>query len=189
MKLHIKKVHPNAILPTRAYPTDSGLDLVACLDEPVVIPPAVTKKLDKPYIKTWNYVTEVETELIEYTTTAGKQLIPTGIAIELPEAKYINWMTDGSLDKVVYEAVVRPRSGLANKHFISCHLGTIDQQYRGQIFVNMYNFSDKPFTVEHGMKIAQLIINPIIIPDAVVEITDLSETARGSSGHGSTGVK
>ena len=177
MKLHIKKVHPNAILPTRAYPTDSGLDLVACLDEPVVIPPAVTTTNLK------------EDGSIEYTTLNGKKLIPTGIAIELPEAKYVNWITDYSFDKVVYEAVVRPRSGLANKHFISCHLGTIDQQYRGQIFVNMYNFSDKPFTVEHGMKIAQLIINPIIIPDAVVEIIDLSETARGSSGHGSTGVK
>ena len=68
MKLHIKKVHPNATLPTRAYPTDSGLDLAACLDESVVIPPTVTKKLDKPYIKTWDYVTEIETELIEYST-------------------------------------------------------------------------------------------------------------------------
>lgn len=189
MKLQIKRLHPNAILPIRAYPTDSGLDLAACLDEPVVIPPAITKKLDKPYIKTWDYVTEIETELIEYSTTAGKQLIPTGIAIELPEAKYTNWMTGTSFDKVVYEAVIRPRSGLANKHFISCHLGTIDQQYRGQIFVNMYNYSDKPFVVEHGMKIAQLVINPIIIPDKVVEVTDLSETDRGNSGHGSTGVK
>ena len=98
------------------------------------------------------------------------------------------WMTGTIFEKVVYEAVIRPRSGLANKHFISCHLGTIDQQYRGQIFVNMYNYSDKPFVVEHGMKIAQLVINPIIIPNKIIEITDLSETARGSSGHGSSGV-
>lgn len=176
MKLKVKKVHPNAILPTRAYPTDSGLDLAACLDSPVVIPPAIT---------TANLQ---EDGSVEYTTLNGKALISTGIAIELPEAKYTSWTTDYSHDKIVYEAIVRPRSGLANKHFISCHLGTIDQQYRGQIFVNMYNFSDKPFVVEHGMKIAQLVINPIIIPDEIVEITDLSETDRGSSGHGSSGV-
>lgn len=188
MKLNIKKVRENAILPTRAYPTDSGLDIAACLNEPIVIPPAITKKLDKPYIKTWDYVIEIEKELIEYSTVAGKKLIPTGIAIELPKAKYTNWITDYSYDKVVYEAVIRPRSGLANKHFISCHLGTIDQQYRGEIFVNMYNFSDKPFTVEHGMKIAQLVINPIIIPDEIIEISEVSETARGAAGHGSTGI-
>lgn len=161
MQLKYKRVHPKAITPTRAYETDSGLDLYACLEEPVDILPL------------------------------SKKLIATGIALDLPNASSLsiidsNLLTTGV--KVVFEAQIRPRSGLADKHFISCHFGTVDQQYKGEMFVNLFNFSDKMFKVEHGMKIAQLVIVPVIIPSELLEVKTLSDSERGANGFGSTGV-
>ncbi|MGB3402330.1 MAG: dUTP diphosphatase [Microcoleaceae cyanobacterium] len=113
---------------------------------------------------------------IEETTIkpGESKLIHTGIAIELPPQT---------------EAQVRPRSGLALKHQITVlnTPGTIDAGYRGEIGVILINHGLQPFQVIKGMKIAQLVISPII--RAEIEVADsLSLTDRGNQGFGSTGM-
>jgi dUTP pyrophosphatase len=102
-------------------------------------------------------------------------LIPTGIAIALPPNS---------------EAQVRPRSGLAAKHGVTVlnSPGTIDADYRGEICVVLINHGAMPFIVTRGMRIAQLVVAPIlrVIP---VESESLDDTERGSGGFGSTGTK
>lgn len=100
-------------------------------------------------------------------------LIPTGIAIAMP----------GEL-----EAQIRPRSGLAYKHGITClnTPGTIDADYRGEIKVLLINLGQEPFTIERGERIAQMVFQ--IVPKVHIELTDeLSETKRGDGGFGHTG--
>ena len=100
-------------------------------------------------------------------------LVPTGIAIELPAGT---------------EAQVRPRSGLALKHAITVlnTPGTVDEGYRGEVGVILINHGAAAFTVEAGMKIAQMVVSPRI-QVAVVEVPELSDTQRGAGGFGSTG--
>lgn len=105
----------------------------------------------------------------------GKRItIPTGIAIELPDSDIV--------------ALVYARSGLATKkgvHLANC-VGVIDSDYRGEIGVCLTNEDDEPFTVEPGMRIAQLCFTPVY--QAKMRVADdLEETARGSGGFGSTG--
>lgn len=97
--------------------------------------------------------------------------IMTGIAIELPEG---------------YEGQVRPRSGMAAEGIV-CSFGTIDNGYRGDIGVTLFNNSFGPWRVRNGDRIAQLVICPVAYP-TVVEVEELSETERGADGFGSTGV-
>ncbi len=104
-----------------------------------------------------------------------RAIVKTGLFIELP---------------IGFEAQVRPRSGLAAKKGITVlnAPGTIDADYRGEIGVILVNLSRKPFTIENGERIAQLVIARH--ERAVWEAADeLSETSRGSGGFGSTGVK
>lgn len=104
-----------------------------------------------------------------------RQLIPTGLAIALPTG---------------YEAQIRPRSGLAIKHGVTVlnTPGTIDADYRGEIKVILANLGTEPFTVERGMRIAQMVVaaHAHIAWDAC---ETLPETARGAGGFGSTGTK
>jgi dUTP pyrophosphatase len=103
----------------------------------------------------------------------GRALIPTGLAIALPEG---------------FEAQVRPRSGLALKHGISQpnSPGTVDSDYRGELKVILINHGQDPFPIAHGDRIAQLVIAPVT--QAVwVETETLDETSRGAAGFGSTG--
>lgn len=97
--------------------------------------------------------------------------IPCGIAIELPEG---------------YEGQVRPRSGLAFNHGISCHFGTLDHDYRGQVHALLYPFRHTPYVVRPGDRIAQLVIAPVARV-RVVQVEQLSDTERGEAGFGSTG--
>ncbi|HEY4538663.1 MAG TPA: dUTP diphosphatase [Faecalibacter sp.] len=102
-----------------------------------------------------------------------RRLIPTGLFIELPAG---------------YEAQVRPRSGMALKHGLTClnSPGTIDADYRGEIGVIIANVSNDPYTIEDGERIAQLVIaKHETISWETVEVLD--ETARGAGGFGSTG--
>ncbi|KPQ35031.1 MAG: dUTP pyrophosphatase Dut [Phormidesmis priestleyi Ana] len=101
-------------------------------------------------------------------------LIPTGIAIEIPNGT---------------EAQVRPRSGLALKHSITLlnTPGTIDAGYRGEIGVIMINHGKSPFQVLAGMKIAQMVIAPVLRAE-LQEVKSLSDSVRGEGGFGSTGV-
>jgi len=103
----------------------------------------------------------------------GRALVPTGIAIELPEG---------------YEAQVRPRSGLALKHGISLvnSPGTIDTDYRGEIGVIVINHGTEPFVVRSGERIAQLVF-ATFARASLVEVAELGESGRGDGGFGHTG--
>lgn len=104
----------------------------------------------------------------------ARALIPTGLQIALPPE---------------FEAQVRPRSGLALKNGITVlnTPGTIDCDYRGEVKVILVNLSDDPFIIRRGMRIAQMVISPVI--RAVWhEVTTLSASARGAGGFGSTGT-
>lgn len=104
-----------------------------------------------------------------------RALIPTGIAIAIPSG---------------FEAQVRPRSGLALKHGVTVlnAPGTIDADYRGEIQVLLINHGQIPFTIEFGMRIAQLVIAPVIQAQWRVA-AELETTTRGEGGFGSTGVR
>jgi dUTP pyrophosphatase len=104
----------------------------------------------------------------------SRAVIPTGIAIALPPG---------------HEGQVRPRSGLAASHGVTVlnAPGTIDADYRGELQVLLINLGDARFTVSRGMRIAQLVVAPVVRVEAV-EAADLEETARGSNGLGSTGL-
>ena len=103
-----------------------------------------------------------------------RQMVPTGLFIQLPEG---------------YEAQVRPRSGLANKKGITClnSPGTVDSDYRGEIKVILINLSDTAQIIEHGDRIAQMIIAKV--EKAKWELAEqLNETQRGEGGFGHTGI-
>ena len=102
-------------------------------------------------------------------------LVPTGIKIELPEG---------------YEAQIRPRSGLSVKHGISlinC-IGTVDEDYRGEVMAGVVNLSSETYTIQRGERIAQMVIAPVTKAD-IETVPELSETLRGEGGFGSTGKK
>lgn len=102
-----------------------------------------------------------------------RKLIPTGLQIGLPDG---------------FEAQVRPRSGLALKDGIMLPNapGTIDSDYRGEIQVILYNAGTQPFNVQRGMRIAQLVISPVV--KAQLNLVDtLDPTTRGAGGFGHTG--
>ncbi|KAI0774026.1 dUTP pyrophosphatase [Fomes fomentarius] len=101
----------------------------------------------------------------------GKALVDTQISVAVPAGTY---------------GRVAPRSGLASKFMIDTGAGVIDADYRGIVFVLLYNLSDQDFTVNEGDRIAQLILERIVTPD-VVEVQDLDDTLRGAGGFGSTG--
>jgi dUTP pyrophosphatase len=104
---------------------------------------------------------------------ASWALIPTGLAIALPEG---------------YEAQIRPRSGLAAKHGITClnSPGTIDADYRGEVKVILINHGPEPFVIHRGERIAQMIVAPVTRAEWV-EVEALDDTVRGAGGFGSTG--
>ena len=145
MKLTFKKLKKNAIIPTRATNASAGLDICACLDEPV-------------------------------TLEAGDiKMIPVGLTAE-PDC-----------DDVAL--LIYPRSGLSTKFGVSLAncVGVIDSDYRGEWFIPLINHGKAPFTVEHGMRIAQLVPTKVLFPDIEVSET-LSETDRGEGGFGSSGI-
>ena len=103
-----------------------------------------------------------------------RRLIATGLFIELPQG---------------CEAQIRPRSGLAFKHGITVlnSPGTIDADYRGELKILLINFSDSDFTIQHGDRIAQMVISKHETV-AWCEVKELSATTRGAGGYGHTGV-
>ncbi len=103
------------------------------------------------------------------------EIIPTGLAVEIPKN---------------FELQIRPRSGLAAKNQISVlnTPGTIDADYRGELKVILINLSSKSFIVEKGLRIAQMVLCPVV-KAKLKEVETLDETKRGSGGFGSTGVK
>ena len=110
------------------------------------------------------------------TLASGEfKLVPTGIALEIPEG---------------FEGQIRPRSGLAAKHGVTClnSPGTIDADYRGEVKVILINHGMKSVTFERGERIAQLIISKYEKVD-VIDAEELTETSRGAGGFGHTGTK
>ena len=103
------------------------------------------------------------------------EIVPTGLAVSIPQN---------------FEIQIRPRSGLAAKNQITVlnTPGTIDADYRGEIKVILINLGKKIFTVTKGLRIAQMVISPIIRAN-LREVETLDKTLRGSGGFGSTGIK
>lgn len=131
-------------MPFYATAGSAGMDLTACIEEDIVIEPLERK------------------------------LIPTGIAVLLPDAEH--------------GAFIFARSGLAVKHGITLanSVGVVDSDYTGEIKVGLINLSNTPYTLRKGERIAQMVILPV--RQAVFTATDeLEKTQRGSGGFGSTG--
>lgn len=146
MKITFKKLDPKAVIPSRATAGSAGLDIHACLDEPLTI------------------------------ESGDIKMIPTGLTAE-PDQKDV-------------ALLIYPRSGLSTRYGVTLAncVGVVDSDYRGAWFIPLINNGKKPFTVENGMRIAQLIPTRILIPE--IEVSDtLSETDRGSNGFGSSGIK
>jgi dUTP pyrophosphatase len=141
MKIKVKKIHPEAKIPSYAHPGDAGFDVHACED--LVLNPGERK------------------------------LVTTGLAFEIPDG---------------FVALVWDKSGLAKNHGITNLAGVIDSGFRGESNVLLYNISDKPFTIEKGNKIAQILIKRVERAE-FEEADELSDTSRGAGGWGSTGIK
>ena len=103
-----------------------------------------------------------------------RDLIATGLAIALPDG---------------YEAQIRPRSGLAARNGVTVlnTPGTVDADYRGEVKVILVNLGKEPFTVTRGMRIAQMVIAPVV-QATMEQVDELPDTARGAGGFGSTGA-
>lgn len=140
--IQIMKLDPDAVLPSKAHPTDAGYDLYAA--EAVILQPGESA------------------------------LVGTGIAMALPSAT---------------EAQVRPRSGIALKHQVTVlnAPGTIDADYRGEVKVILINHGRLPFHIDKGMKIAQMVIAPVLAT-SLAEVRSLDQTVRGEGGFGSSGM-
>ncbi len=104
----------------------------------------------------------------------ARMLVPTGLRMEIPQG---------------FEVQIRPRSGLALKYGITLpnSPGTIDSDYRGEVGVIVQNAGDTSFTITHGMRIAQMVVAPVV--QAAFALAEaLDDTARGAGGFGSTGA-
>lgn len=146
LKIHVKQLpHGEYLnLPTYATSHSAGMDLMAAIEQDIII-----KK-------------------------GERKLIPTGIAIALPEG---------------CEAQIRPRSGLALKNGITVlnSPGTIDADYRGEIGVILINLGDEDFVITKGMRIAQMVIANYVQAELFMQNESLTVTARNQGGFGSTG--
>jgi dUTP pyrophosphatase len=141
VEVGVRRLHEDAVLPSRAYEGDAGLDLSAC--EGLTLEPG------------------------------ERASVGTGIAVEIPEG---------------YAGFVQPRSGLAARHGIGVvnSPGLIDSGYRGEIRVVLLNTDARePFTVEPGMRIAQLVVAPVATV-RLVEVEELAMSERGARGFGSS---
>lgn len=149
IQVKVKRVSSNHLpplpLPSYQTPHAVGMDLLADVENPLSLEPG------------------------------ERRLVPTGIAIELPEG---------------FEAQIRPRSGLAVKKGVTLlnSPGTIDSDYRGEIRVILVNHGHEPIVVGRGDRIAQMVVAPALRA-ALVESAEISETKRSVNGFGSTGEK
>jgi len=111
----------------------------------------------------------------DFTLEPGERVaVPSGFAIAIPDG---------------YEVQLRPRSGLAFKHGVTClnTPGTIDSDYRGEVKVILANLGGEPFSALRGERIAQLVPTPVLRAE-MTEVEELDDTVRGTGGFGSTGV-
>ena len=141
--IRVKKLKPNAILPTYGSQEAAGADLYACLEEKIVIEPGASV------------------------------FVPTGLAMEIPQG---------------HAGLIYARSGLACKRGLAPanKVGVIDSDYRGEFIVVLHNHGSQPQEIDHGERIAQLVITPVFTP-GFAEVTELTDTTRSTGGFGSTG--
>lgn len=168
--LRVKRL-PHAIeiglpLPAYAKEGDVGLDLRACW--------RLGQKIK--FLRVYEEGRQVEFDVREgdyfHLEPKERVWIPTGIAVEIPDG---------------YEITVRGRSGFAFNHFVHCgHFGTIDSGYRGEVLVELVNDGDEMLAIVRGDRIAQMVVSPIA-RCSVMEVNELSESPRSSSGFGSSG--
>ena len=142
-KIRVKKLHPDAIMPTYGSEEAAGADLYACLDAAVTINPGESK------------------------------FIPTGLAMEIPRG---------------YAGLIYARSGLACKRGLAPanKVGVVDSDYRGEFMIVLHNHGSVPQIIEHGERIAQLVVTPVFTP-GFCEVETLTDTERSGGGFGSTG--
>lgn len=145
MKVGIKKLNDKAVLPAYGSEFAAGADLYACIENEITVNPHETV------------------------------LIPTGLAIELPEG---------------FAGLIYARSGLATKKGLAPanKVGVVDCDYRGEVKVALHNHSGVPQTVAVQERVAQLVIAPYVTAE-FIEKEELSDTVRGAGGFGSTGAK
>lgn len=144
MKLLIKKLDENAVVPQRQTEFSAGYDLSACCSEPLTVKAGQTVK------------------------------VHTGVSMQI----------DGDTNTV---GLIYARSGIATKFGIApanC-VGVIDWDYRGELIVALHNSSENDFVINHGDRIAQLVLAPVFTPEVEL-VSELSDTARGAGGFGST---
>ena len=154
MPLFIQKLVANATLPVRGSDEAAGYDLAAC-----------------PFTETGDPRGDFGPGPLAIMP-GGRAIIPTGLALTVPEGTY---------------GRIGPRSGLAAKHGIDVLAGIVDRDYTGEIKVVLINHGKHSFLIEPGMRIAQLVLERIETPN-VVEVSDLAASARGAGGFGSTGA-
>ncbi len=145
MKVKIQYLNENAVKPEYATKGSAGMDLCAAMENPVEL------------------------------RAGGRAMIPTGIAMQIPEG---------------YGGFIFPRSGLAYKKGISMAncVGVIDSDYTGEIKVVLHNIAGHDYTVNPGDRIAQMVFLPVGIAE-LAETEELDETDRGAGGFGSTGER
>lgn len=143
MQINVKKLKENAKLPFSGSEFAAGADLCACIEEALTIASGET------------------------------HLVPTGLAMEIPEG---------------YAGLIYARSGLASKKGLAPanKVGVVDADYRGEVMVALHNHSREAQTIEPGERVAQLVVTPFLKAE-YVETGELSETVRGTGGFGSTG--
>lgn len=140
IKVKIKKIKDNAVIPKYAHKGDAGVDL---------------------------YSTE------DYTLKPGESiLVSTGVSMAIPDG---------------YVGLIWDRSGLAVKHSLHVLAGVVDSVYRGEVCVVLKNLGDEDFKVTKGMRIAQMLIQPVMSAE-IEESDSLEETSRNEGGFGSTGT-
>ena len=171
--LKIKKLHPDAHIPTRAHDTDAGMDLYvisACDSYDVE-----THRLKNNMKKLWFGASEQDYDRTILFEPHQTIMLRTGIAVEIP---------------IGYMGCIYARSGLSSKKCLSPvnAVGIIDSEYRGEIMVPPHNYSKFPQIIDVGERIAQLVIQPISLCTPV-EVEELDETDRGVGGLGSTGTR
>ncbi len=142
--IQLRILNNKARLPRYATEGSAGMDLCACLDEPLTLNPGETR------------------------------LIHTGIALHIADP--------------ALAAVILPRSGLGHKHGVVLGnlVGLIDSDYQGEIMMSCWNRGDKPFVMEDGMRVAQLVLLPVARADFEI-VEEFTASERGAGGFGHTG--
>lgn len=141
MKIKIKKLHENAVIPSYQTIGSACMDLHACIKENIILTPL------------------------------ERIVMPTGLAVEIP---------------IGYEIQVRPRSGISLKEGKVCILGTIDSDYRGEMGIILANISNDIIEIAPNERLAQIALQKKYAFEWE-EVSELSETERGTNGYGSTG--